>query len=173
MNWMSADLCGRDVRKIFAPKTVEYKRPRGRPLKYRGYDFDDCEEAQADAYGPDHIQTSWAQIGDGTRQVHAKNADVAVIFTEWATEAWLHGEGGSVRADSTEELVKEWLAVNTSAAASHAASLAPIITRLDPDGSLSLRALAAKLTAEGLPTPAGAAVWTAATLVRVKARLAA
>jgi hypothetical protein len=115
MNWMSADLCGRDVRKIFAPKTVEYKRPRGRPLKYGGYDFDDCEEAQADAYGPDHIQTSWAQIGDGTRQVHAKNADVAVIFTEWATEAWLHGEGGSVRADSTEELVKEWLAVNTSA----------------------------------------------------------
>jgi hypothetical protein len=40
MNWMSADLCGRDVRKIFAPKTVEYKRPRGRPLKYRGYDFE-------------------------------------------------------------------------------------------------------------------------------------
>ena len=55
----------------------------------------------------------------------------------------------------------------------HAESLAPIITRLDPDGSLSLRALAAKLTAEGLPTPAGAAAWTAATVARVKARLAA
>jgi hypothetical protein len=53
----------------------------------------------------------------------------------------------------------------------HAASLAPIITRLDPDDSLSLRALAAKLTAEGLPTPAGAAVWTAATVARVKAKL--
>ena len=37
-----------------------------------------------------------------------------------------------------------------------AADLAPIIMRLDPNGSLSLRALAAKLTAEGLPTPAGA-----------------
>jgi hypothetical protein len=36
----------------------------------------------------------------------------------------------------------------------HAASLAPIITRLDPDGSLSLRTLAARLTSEGLPTPA-------------------
>jgi len=35
----------------------------------------------------------------------------------------------------------------------HAESLTPIITRLDPNGSLSLRALAAKLTAEGLPTP--------------------
>jgi DNA invertase Pin-like site-specific DNA recombinase len=55
----------------------------------------------------------------------------------------------------------------------HASSLAPIITRLDPKGSLSLRQLAAKLTAEGLSTPAGTAVWTAATVARVKARLAA
>jgi DNA invertase Pin-like site-specific DNA recombinase len=55
----------------------------------------------------------------------------------------------------------------------HAASLAPIISRLDPDGSLSLRALATKLTAEGLPTPAGAAVWTAAAVSRLKAKLAA
>jgi hypothetical protein len=61
----------------------------------------------------------------------------------------------------------------TAKASRHAASLAPIITRLDPDGSLSLRQLAAALTAEGLPTPAGAAVWTAATVARVKARLAA
>ena len=51
-------------------------------------------------------------------------------------------------------------------------SLAAIITRLDPDGSLSLRALAAKLTAEDFPTPAGAAVWTAATVARLKARTA-
>jgi DNA invertase Pin-like site-specific DNA recombinase len=62
---------------------------------------------------------------------------------------------------------------HTAKAASHAASLAPIITRLDHDGSLSLRGLAAKLTAEGLPTPAGAAVWTAATVARIRARLAA
>jgi DNA invertase Pin-like site-specific DNA recombinase len=62
---------------------------------------------------------------------------------------------------------------HTAKARGHATSLAPIITRLDPDGSLSLRALAAKLTAEGLPTPAGSAVWTAATVARVKARLAA
>jgi hypothetical protein len=47
------------------------------------------------------------------------------------------------------------------------------ITRLDPNGSLSLRALAAKLTAEGLPTPAGAAMWTAMAVARVKAKLAA
>jgi DNA invertase Pin-like site-specific DNA recombinase len=61
----------------------------------------------------------------------------------------------------------------TARAKEHAASLAPIISRLDPNGSLSLRALAAQLTAEGLPTPAGAAVWTATTVARVKARLAA
>jgi DNA invertase Pin-like site-specific DNA recombinase len=61
----------------------------------------------------------------------------------------------------------------STTARARAADLAPIVTRLDPDGSLSLRALAAKLTAEGLPTPAGAAVWTAATVARVRAKLAA
>ena len=45
---------------------------------------------------------------------------------------------------------------HTAKAHARAELQAPIITRLDPDGSLSLRALAAKLTAEGLPTPAGA-----------------
>ena len=57
--------------------------------------------------------------------------------------------------------------------AGYAESSVPIITRLDPDGSLSLRALVAKLTGEGLPTPAGAAVWTTTTVARVRARLAA
>ena len=42
-----------------------------------------------------------------------------------------------------------------------------------PPPSLSLaRAFLPKLTAEGLPTPAGAAVWAAATVARVKAHLA-
>jgi hypothetical protein len=35
----------------------------------------------------------------------------------------------------------------------------------------SLSRPAAKLTAEGLPTPAGSAVWTAMTVARVKAKL--
>jgi DNA invertase Pin-like site-specific DNA recombinase len=59
----------------------------------------------------------------------------------------------------------------TSRASNHASSFAPIFARLDPAGSLSLRALAAKLTAEGLPTPAGSAVWSAATVARVKVKL--
>jgi DNA invertase Pin-like site-specific DNA recombinase len=64
-------------------------------------------------------------------------------------------------------------AVRTSKAIGHASSLAPIIARLDPDASLSLREIAAKLTAEGLPTPAGGSKWTAATVARVKAKLVA
>ena len=59
-----------------------------------------------------------------------------------------------------------------SKARAHAMSLAPILARLDPNSSLSLRSLASKLTAESLPTPAGGAEWTAATVARVKARLA-
>jgi DNA invertase Pin-like site-specific DNA recombinase len=58
-------------------------------------------------------------------------------------------------------------------ASAHAASLAPIIERIEASGPLSLHELARRLTAEGLPTPAGAAVWTAAGVARVKARLAA
>jgi hypothetical protein len=110
---VSADLRGRDVRKLFAPKVIEYKPPRGRPPKYRGYDFaDDKEQAESD------VQTSWDQIGNGTQQIlasfHEDNPNGVLFGSEWATEAWLHGEGGAVRADSTEELVAEWLAVNRS-----------------------------------------------------------
>jgi hypothetical protein len=61
----------------------------------------------------------------------------------------------------------------TAKDACRAKSLAPSITRRDPDASLLLCALATKLTADGLPTTAGAGVWTAATVAQVKARLAA
>jgi len=62
--------------------------------------------------------------------------------------------------------------VRSSKAVDDALALAPIIARLDPTGSLSLRALAAKLTAERLPTPANGKVWTATTVARVKAKMA-
>jgi DNA invertase Pin-like site-specific DNA recombinase len=76
------------------------------------------------------------------------------------------------RAGTSDDTAKA-RAARSCKAAGHASSLAPIIARLDPTGSLSLRALAAALTAEGLPTPAGGSVWTAATVQRVKAKLAA
>jgi DNA invertase Pin-like site-specific DNA recombinase len=76
------------------------------------------------------------------------------------------------RAIEADEAAKG-RAARSAKAVGHASSLAPILTRLDPEGRLSLRALAAALTAEGLPTPAGGALWTAATVSRVKAKLAA
>jgi DNA invertase Pin-like site-specific DNA recombinase len=76
------------------------------------------------------------------------------------------------RAGTAEDCAKG-RAAHQAKAAAHAASLAPIIARLDPNGTLSLRQLAAKMTAEGLPTPAGGSEWTAATVARVKAKLAA
>jgi DNA invertase Pin-like site-specific DNA recombinase len=75
------------------------------------------------------------------------------------------------RAGTAEDCAQATRALIAKADA-RAQDLAPIINRLDPDGSLSLRQLAAKLTAEGLPTPAGAAVWTAAGVARLRARLA-
>jgi hypothetical protein len=76
------------------------------------------------------------------------------------------------RAVTAEEAAKGRKA-RSAKAAGHASSFAPIIARLDPNGSLSLRALAAALIAEGVPTPAGKEGWTAATVQRVKAKLAA
>jgi DNA invertase Pin-like site-specific DNA recombinase len=76
------------------------------------------------------------------------------------------------RAGTADDTAKARQA-RSAKAVDHASSLAPILTRLDPEGRLSLRAIAAALTAEGLPTPAGGALWTAATVQRVKARLAA
>lgn len=58
-------------------------------------------------------------------------------------------------------------------AADHAAALAPLIARLDPDGTASLGRLAAMLNAENVPTPAGAGTWTATTVTRLRKRLTA
>jgi hypothetical protein len=52
-----------------------------------------------------------------------------------------------------------------------AADLKPIFDRIGSDGPLSLRQMAAMLTVEGIPTPAGGAKWNAAQVARVKARL--
>lgn len=49
--------------------------------------------------------------------------------------------------------------------------IAPIIDRIDPAGSASLRTVARHLNAEGVPTPGGNGVWTAAAVARVRKRL--
>jgi hypothetical protein len=57
--------------------------------------------------------------------------------------------------------------------ADHAAALAPILARIEAEGRRSLGAIARALTAEGIPTAAGARNWTPGAVARVKARLAA
>lgn len=52
-----------------------------------------------------------------------------------------------------------------------AANLAPILARLDPDGSASLRSLARRLNEESVPTPSGNGEWTAAAVARLRERL--
>ena len=54
-----------------------------------------------------------------------------------------------------------------------ALAVAPILARVDPDGALSLRAVAAALDAEGMPTVTGTEGWTAAGVARLRKRLAA
>ncbi|MGE8127641.1 recombinase family protein [Methylobacterium sp. NPDC080182] len=52
-----------------------------------------------------------------------------------------------------------------------AAALAPILKRLDPDGTASLNALARALTAENVPTARGRSLWTPVAVARLRARL--
>jgi len=56
-------------------------------------------------------------------------------------------------------------------AVAHAASLGPILAHIEAEGRRSLNAIARALTAEGVPTAAGAANWTPAGVARVKAKL--
>ena len=52
-----------------------------------------------------------------------------------------------------------------------ARSIAPIIDRVDPDRTASLRGIARALNDEGVPTPSGEGTWTAATVARLRQRL--
>ncbi|MCE4226753.1 recombinase family protein [Methylobacterium sp. C25] len=62
-------------------------------------------------------------------------------------------------------------AVRAAKADVRADDLAPIMSRLDPDGTASLRGLAAALTAEGIETPSGRGAWTPTAVLRLKQRL--
>jgi len=79
--------------------------------------------------------------------------------------------GTKTPAVGTAETAAAARAARTRKAVDHARALAPIIARLDPAGSASLRAVAADLTAEGVPTPGGASQWTAAAVARLRVRL--
>jgi DNA invertase Pin-like site-specific DNA recombinase len=54
-----------------------------------------------------------------------------------------------------------------------ARALVPIIARIDPGGTMPLRAMAAALQAEEVPTPSGHGQWTAVAVARLRRRLMA
>jgi len=62
-------------------------------------------------------------------------------------------------------------AARTAKANEQALSIGPIIDRIDPTRSASLRTVAARLMDEGVPTPAGGDQWTAAAVARLRRRL--
>ena len=62
-------------------------------------------------------------------------------------------------------------AARTLKANDQARSIAPIIDRVDPDRTASLRGIARALNDEGVPTPSGEGTWTAATVARLRQRL--
>ena len=64
-------------------------------------------------------------------------------------------------------------AARSRKAGDQARAFAPIMRRLDPIGAASLRDIAAKMMAEGVPSPSGGEIWTATTVARVRARLGA
>jgi DNA invertase Pin-like site-specific DNA recombinase len=75
------------------------------------------------------------------------------------------------RAGTADDLAKA-RARRSEKADRLAADLTPMVGRLDPDGRLSLRKLAAALNEEGLPSPGGSQ-WTAASVARLRGRIAA
>jgi DNA invertase Pin-like site-specific DNA recombinase len=113
-----------------------------------------------------HQRASVAELEAGMISDRTKRA-LAAARARGVRLGGFRGRAGTAKDTATARKAM------TEKADSRAASLRPILVRLDPTGSLPLRELARRLTAEGLPTPAGAAVWTAATVARIKARLAA
>lgn len=81
--------------------------------------------------------------------------------------------GGARGRVGTAEDTAKARAARATRATERADDLAPILARIDPEGTASLRVLAAALTAEGIETPSGRGGWTPTAVARLRARLAA
>jgi DNA invertase Pin-like site-specific DNA recombinase len=73
------------------------------------------------------------------------------------------------RAGTAEDTARA-RAARTIKATQQARSIAPIIDRVDPDRTASLRGIARALNDEGVPTPSGEGTWAAATVARLRQR---
>ncbi|WP_437871987.1 recombinase family protein [Methylorubrum extorquens] len=80
--------------------------------------------------------------------------------------------GGFRGRSGTAEDTAKARAARTRQADEHAAVLEPILLRIDPAGTASLRMIATALSAEHIPTPSGRGAWTAAAVARLRARVA-
>jgi DNA invertase Pin-like site-specific DNA recombinase len=78
--------------------------------------------------------------------------------------------GGFRCAGTTADAAKA-RAARALKANEQARSIAPIIERVDPDRTASLRGIARALNDEGVPTPRGEGKWTAASVSRLRHRL--
>ena len=74
------------------------------------------------------------------------------------------------RAGTAEDTAKAREA-RTQKATQKAENLKYVFDRMNPDGSISMTALAKKLNAEGIPTPSGKGQWQTVTVSRVMKRL--
>jgi DNA invertase Pin-like site-specific DNA recombinase len=109
-----------------------------------------------------------AVIAEGERKMISARTKAALAAAK-ARGVKLGGFRGRAATVEDRALASRALVAKANA---RAQDLAPIIARLDPDGSLSLNELARRLNAEGLPTARGGTGWTAAGVSRLKARLA-
>lgn len=80
--------------------------------------------------------------------------------------------GGFRGRPGTAEDCAKARAARQAAVDERALALAPIVAEIDPNGAASLRAVAAKLTERGVPTPSGRGAWTPASVARLRQQIA-
>lgn len=81
-------------------------------------------------------------------------------------------DGEFVGRTGTADDVAAARAARSAKATAKAENIKFIVERIDPTGDLSLRQLADRLNAEGVPTPSGRGVWSAMSVKRLRERLA-
>jgi DNA invertase Pin-like site-specific DNA recombinase len=108
-------------------------------------------------------------------QSMANVAELEAGFISARTKAALAASkkklGGFRGRAGTAEDTSKARAARVHIANDQAAALAPILDRIDPNGTASLRAVAQQLEAEGVPTPSGKGVWTATSVARLRDRV--
>lgn len=118
-----------------------------------------------------HIYASMAEE-EGRKIRERTKAALAAAKARGVTLGGVRDNAGDLRPHAKQGATASAAARTEKATVYAMDKLAPVIAELDPDGSMSLGALARALTAKGTPTPGGGKTWQAVQVQRVKARLA-